>query len=163
MKGRGLGEARKLFRARKFPDVIRILEPEVFRYRESFDYFFLLGFSCLQTGDLGGAFSYISRAHQLEKDEANALLGLAAIHLRRHETEEAVKRWLEVLENEPANRIARRGMDLVRRGLTPEKLQEFIDSGRIKSLYPVLASRGFSPPSLQSSSAQSLSPQRSSL
>ena len=144
MKGRGLGEARKLFRARKFPDVIRILEPEVFRYRESFDYFFLLGFSCLQTGDLGGAFSYISRARQLKKDDVNALLGIAAIHLRRHETEEAVKRWLEALENEPTNRIARRGMDLVRRGLTPEKLQEFIDSGRIKSLYPVLASRGFS-------------------
>ncbi len=145
MKGRGLGEARKLFRARKFPDVIRILEPEVFRYRESFDYFFLLGFSCLQTGDLGGAFSYISRARQLNKDDVNALLGLAAIHLRRHETEEAVKRWLEVLELEPQNRIARRGMDVVRKGLTPEKLQEFIDSGRIKTLYPALPPRGVSP------------------
>lgn len=145
MKGRGLGEARRLFRARKFPDVIRVLEPEVFRYRESFDYFYLLGFSCLQTGDLGGAFSYISRAHQLSRDDTNALLGIAAIHMRRHETEAAVKRWLEVLELDPANRIARRGMDLVRRGMTPEKLQEFIDSGRMKSLYPALPSRGVSP------------------
>ena len=117
MKGKGLGEARKLFRARKFPDVIRLLEPEVFRYRESFDYFWLLGFSCLHTGDLGGAFSYISRAHQLQHDDISALLGIAAIHFRRAENESAIKRWLEVLELQPSNAVARRGLDLLRRGL----------------------------------------------
>ena len=142
MKGKGLGEARKLFRARKFPDVIRILEPEVFRYRESFDYFSLLGFSCLHTGDLGGAFSYLSRARQLSRDSVSALLGLAAIHFRRHETEEAIKRWLEVLELEPGNKVARRGMDLLRRGLSPEKLQEYIDAGKVRALYPPLPARG---------------------
>jgi hypothetical protein len=142
MKGKGLGEARKLFRARKFPDVIRILEPEVFRYRESFDYFSLLGFSCLHTGDLGGAFSYISRARQLSRDNVTALLGLAAIHFRRQETEDAIKRWLEVLEIDPGNKVARRGMDLLRKGLSTEKLQEYIEAGKVKSLYPPLPSRG---------------------
>ncbi len=141
MKGKGLGEARRLFRARKFPDVIRILEPEVFRYRESFDYFSLLGLSCLHTGDLGGAFSYISRARQLSPDSVSALLGLAAIHFRRQETEEAIKRWLEVLELDPGNAVARRGMDLLRTGLSREKLQEYIDAGKVRSLYPPLPSR----------------------
>jgi len=142
MKGKGLSEARRLFRARKFPDVIRILEPEVFRYRENFDYFSLLGGSCLHTGDLGGAFSYLSRARQLSPDAVSALLGLAAIHLRRHETEEAIKRWLEVLELDPGNAVARRGMELLRRGLSPEKLQEYIDGGKVRGLYPPLPSRG---------------------
>ena len=141
MKGKGLGEARKLFRARKFPDVIRLLEPEVFRYRESFDYFWLLGLSCLHTGDLGGAFSYISRAHQLQHDDVGALLGIAAIHFRRAENESAIKRWLEVLELQPSNAVARRGLDLLRRGLPQDKLQEFIDSGRMRTLYPPLPPR----------------------
>ena len=141
MKGKGLGEARKLFRARKFPDVIRLLEPEVFRYRESFDYFWLLGFSCLHTGDLGGAFSYISRAHQLQHDDISSLLGMAAIHFRRAENEGAIKRWLEVLELQPANAVARRGLDLLRRGLQQDKLQEFIDAGRMRILYPPLPRR----------------------
>ncbi|HVP19428.1 MAG TPA: tetratricopeptide repeat protein [Spirochaetia bacterium] len=142
MKEKGLGEARRVFRARKFPDVIRILEPEVFRYRESFDYFSLLGFSCLHTGDLGGAFSYLSRARQLSPDNVSALLGLAAIHFRRQETGEAIKRWLEVLELDPGNAVARRGMELLRKGFSREKLQEYIDAGKFKSLYPPLPSRG---------------------
>lgn len=142
MKEKGLGEARKLFRARKFPDVIRILEPEVFRHRESFEFFSLLGFSCLHTGDLGGAFSYISRARQLSRDNVSALLGLAAIHFRRQETEEAIKGWLEVLELDAGNAVARRGMELLRKGFSREKLQEFIDAGKVKTLYPPLPSRG---------------------
>jgi hypothetical protein len=141
MKGKSLGDARKLFRARKFPEVIRLLEPEVFRHRESLEYFRLLGFSCLHTGDLGGAFSYISRAQQLKDDDIGVLLGLAAIHFRRSENETAIKRWLEVLEAQPSNPIARRGLDLLRRGLAKDALQEFIDSGKLKSLYPPLPAR----------------------
>lgn len=141
MKGKSLGEARKLFRARKFPSVIRLLEPEVFRYRESFEYFWLLGFSCLRAGDVGGAFSYISRAHQLKDDDVSVILGLAAIHFRRNENDNAIKRWLEALEIQPSNRIARRGLDLLRRGLPQDGLQEFIDSGRLKLLYPPLPPR----------------------
>jgi len=141
MKGRGLGDARRLYRARKFPEVIRILEPEVFRYRESFEYFTLLGFSCLHTGDVGGAQSYIGRARQLKKDDVSVMLGLAAIHLRRGENESAVKCWLEVLEEQHANPTARRGLELLRKGLTPEKLQESIDSGRFRQLLPPLQPR----------------------
>jgi len=141
MKARSLTEARGLYRARRFADVIRLLEPDVFKFRESFEYFQLLGFSCLHTGDLGGAFSYISRAHQLKDDDVNVLLGLAAVHFRRAENETAIKRWLEVLEAQPANQTARRGMDILRRGLTPDQLQELIDSGRLKLLYPPLPQR----------------------
>ena len=141
MKAKGLGDARKLFRARKFPEVIRLLEPEVFRHRESFDYFWLLGFACLHAGDVGGAFSYISRAHQLKQDDVSALLGLAAIHFRRSENEAAIKRWLEALEEQPSNRIARRGLDLLRRGLGRDGLQEYIDTGKLKLLYPPLPPR----------------------
>jgi len=141
MKGKDLAEARTLFRARKFPDVIRILEPEVFRYRENFEYFHLLGFACLHAGDLGGAFSYISRALQLKDDDISVKLGLAVIHFRRSENDKALKRWLEVIEAEPGNRIARRGLDLLRRGLTPDGLQEMIDSGSLKQLFPPLPVR----------------------
>ncbi len=141
MQGKSLGEAKRLFRARKFPDVIRFLEPEVFRFRESIDYFLLLGLSCLRTGDLGGAFSYLGRARQLDGGNVKAALGLAAIHVRRAETEKALALWLEVLESEPSNAVARRGMEILRRGLAPDQLQELVDSSRINRLYPPLPPR----------------------
>jgi hypothetical protein len=141
MKRTGLGEARKLFRARRFPDVIRLLEPEVFRYRENFEYFRLLGFSCLYAGDFGGAFSYISRANQLKDDDPSVLLGLAAVHFRRAENDSALKKWLAVVEEHPGNPVARRGLDLLRRGMAPDGLQEFIDAGRLRTLFPPLPRR----------------------
>lgn len=136
MTRKGLSDARRLFRARRYADVIRLLEPEVFRYRESHEYFSLLGFSCLHMGDLGGAGSYITRASQLKPGDTNALLGLAAIQLKKADPEGALKRWLEVLDEEPNNRMARRGMDILRKGLSRDNLQELIDSGRIRQLYP---------------------------
>jgi hypothetical protein len=141
MKRKGLGEAKKLFRARRFADVIRLLEPEVFRYRENFDYFKTLGLACLHTGDFGGAFSYMSRAHQLKDDDPDIILGIAAVHFRRAEHENALKRWLEVVDARPGNSVARRGLDLLRKGMTPDALQEFIDSGRLKTLFPPLPPR----------------------
>jgi hypothetical protein len=141
MPRKSLAEARRLFRSRKFPEVIRVLEPEVFRNRESHEYFSLLGFSCLHTGDLGGATSYITRAQQLKPGDTNALLGLAAIHLKKAETESALRRWLEVLDAQPKNAIARRGMNMLRKGLTRDGVQELIDSGRIRQLYPPLPAR----------------------
>jgi hypothetical protein len=141
MKGRSLEEARRLFRARKYPDVIRLLEPDVFRYRENPEYFRLLGFSCLHAGDLGGAFSYVSRALQLKDDDVDCLLGLAAIHFRRAENESALKRWLEVLDIQPQNSVARRGLDLLRKAPAPDALQEMMDSGRIRLIYPALRQR----------------------
>lgn len=141
MKVKSLTEARQLYRARRFAEVIRLLEPDVFKYRESFEYFQLLGFSCLHTGDLGGAFSYISRAHQIDDEDINVVLGLAAVHFRKGENETALKRWLSVLESQPSNPTARRGLDILRRGLTPDQLQELIDTGRLKLLYPPLPRR----------------------
>ncbi len=139
MAAPSLRSARQLLRARRFPDVIRLLEPEVFRYRENTEYFLILGTSCLHAGDLGGATSYLSRARQLAPGTVEALLGLAAVHLKRGEHDQALKLWLEALEEDPGNAIARRGMNMLRKGLSHEALQDLIDSGRLRTLYPPVA------------------------
>lgn len=143
MPGRkSLADARRLFRGRRYAEVIRLLEPEVFRYRENHEYFSLLGYSCLQAGDLGGAASYITRAHQLKPGDTDALLGLAAIALRKADPEGALKRWLSVLDEDPQNPVARRGLAMLRRGLSRDELQELIDSGKVRQLYPPRGGKG---------------------
>jgi hypothetical protein len=141
MPARNLSDARKLFRARRFPEVIRLLEPEVFRYRESADYFLMLGTACLHSGDLGGATSYLGRARQLKPESVTALLGLAAVHFKRAETDQALKLWLEALDEDPRNPVALRGMNLLRRGMSRDELQAFVDSGKLPQLYPRLPGR----------------------
>ena len=54
-----LDKAGRLFRKRRYGEVISLLEPVALAvddpaYKNSFDLYFLLGMSCLYTGDTGG-------------------------------------------------------------------------------------------------------------
>lgn len=92
-----------------------MLEPQVFRYRESYQFYYILGISCLRTGDYGGAFSYLRRSLSLKPLEENTLLGLSVVHLKREETQEAIRNWFSVLDNNPKNKIAERGLRYIKR------------------------------------------------
>jgi len=133
-----LKSAGKLFRKRKFSQVIRLLEQQIFRFRDSSEFYLLLGNSCLFSGDYGGADSYLKRAAQLRSNHVNTLLGLAAVALKRAHTEEAINNWLKVLDLEPNNRTARRGLDLVRKYSISgaADLSEISDSRLFRDILP---------------------------
>ncbi len=142
-----LGRAARLFRRQRYSEVIRLLEPEIFQYRESFQFYHFLGMSCLRTGDLAGAFSYLKRAGQIRPEDLNISLALAVIYLRRGETGEAIEQWLEVQDNDPANKYARRGLNFLKNNPDPtadslemRKLERFIPSqGRLERVIPLIA------------------------
>ncbi len=131
-----LRQASRLYRRRRFAQVIRLLESQIFRFRETPAFFLLLGCSCLRQGDLGGAESYLRRANQLQPRDASTLLALAAIHLKRAETEAALELWLQVLEFDHANRQAARGLELLRQAAAAQNPQLLHDARRIASLLP---------------------------
>jgi len=133
---KGLKKARRLFNSGKYTEVVRLLEPEIFQYRESFSFFYLLGISCLYSGDLGGAHSYLKRAQQLREDDVNTHLALAVVYLRKTEKENALRTWLRILEIDPHNRRAQKGLNIVRKYPEPEDMIEFYNSGKIRSLFP---------------------------
>jgi tetratricopeptide (TPR) repeat protein len=133
-----LSRADRLLRARKYSQVISLLESQVFLYRENFTFYRLLGTACLYAGDYGGAYSYLQRAQQIKRDDPRVELGLAAVHLRRREIPEALAMWLSVLDRDPKNARARRGLALIRR---TEDTSEFItmaESGRLARFFPPL-------------------------
>jgi len=136
-----LKSARRLYRKKKFPAVIRLLEGQIFRFRENLDFFSLLGNACLYSSDLGGAFSYLKRAEQLDPRHVPSLLGLAAIAARRRETETAVRIWLRVLELDPHQRKARRGLELMRRVAAVKSGDLRLDARDLKHLYPSTGAR----------------------
>ncbi|MBA7639744.1 hypothetical protein ES703_47404 [subsurface metagenome] len=133
-----LKKARRLYRRKKFDQAIRLLESQIFRFRNSPDFYFLLGSACLYSGDSADAASYLKRAAQINPNNINILLGLAATDLKRSEIEEAVKKWLKILDLDPWNRAAGRGLELARRGLSPEDIPDFVESGKMRRLFPPL-------------------------
>ncbi|TVR93286.1 MAG: hypothetical protein EA428_02330 [Spirochaetaceae bacterium] len=132
----GLERARKLYNSRDYGEVIRFLEPQVFLYRERPEFYRLLGMSCLYDGDFSGASSYLQRSQQLDDDDTETRLGLALIHVRRRETQKALNHWLYILERDPGNRQAKRGLDLVRAADDPSEFMQLFEDDSYLQLLP---------------------------
>lgn len=131
-----LTKAARLTHRKRYGEAIRLLEPEVVRYHDSFRYYYILAYACLLAGDFGGSQTYFRRAREIKMRDPGVLIGLAALHLRHGETDRAVDLYLDVLDREPRNRLAAKALDVVRRRGDPETLGAWIESGKLARLYP---------------------------
>ena len=129
---------RQLFRRRKFSQVIRLLESQIFRYRNNPEFYALLGSACLHTGDFGGAESYLRRAEQLREEDLTTQLGLAAIAFKRGQTEAAIKSWLKVIDLDPGNKKARKALSALRKDANWEGEVVNSEAVNIKKLLPAV-------------------------
>ncbi len=136
MEGKQFRKAVKLYQHRKYTKVIQILEPQVFRFRESFTFFYLLGMSCLHVGDIGGAYSYLNRAHDLNEKDVNTLLGLAVVYLRKQDTQKALSTWFLVLDIDPGNKTAQRGLNFLKKFSENEDPHTLYDTGKLQKIMP---------------------------
>ena len=139
-----LSKASRLARSGKYETAIRTLEPEVNRYHGSFRYYYLLGSSCLRAGDFGGALTYFRLAHEANRRDPLAILGLAVLYLRRSEADRAIDYYLDVLEIDPQNRVAKRAMNVIRKQAGTDAFIAWLEAGRLSTLYPPIPFPGFS-------------------
>jgi len=136
LKKTPLEKARKAFRHRKFTEVLKLLEPFVIDYRDSFDFHYMLATSCLYLGDIGGAELYYKRARSIKMLDVNLINAQAVLFLRRGEVNKAVEYYLEAQEYDSTNKTTKKGLDFIRRNNTPEQLEEAKINNGIKKLYP---------------------------
>ena len=126
-----LKRASRLYRSGRYPQVIRLLEPQVFRYRQNHLYYYLIGMACLQTGDLGGAATYLKRSVDLKDGNRDAHLGLAIIHLKRHELSVAIQYLLTILDEDPGDRRARKILSIVQKYTGLDQTEVLSESPRL--------------------------------
>jgi hypothetical protein len=138
-----LSKASRLIRSGKYETALRTLEPEVNRYHGSFRYYYLLGNTCLRAGDYGGSLTYFRLAREANGRDPFAVLGLAALYLRRGETSRALDFYLEVLELKPNNRTAKKALRLIRRNAGTDGLTAWLEAGKLPSLFPPVSFPGF--------------------
>lgn len=136
MRRTALDRAERLFARGRFAELVSLLEPQVPVYRESQRFYYLLGSACLRAGDPGGAATYLKRAEQLAPSNPEAMLALAALSVRKGESEKAIEYYLRVLEDRPGDRRARACLAILRRDGGPEGLARLLETGRIEKLYP---------------------------
>ncbi len=133
-----LDRAKRSFSRKRYYDVISLLEPEVINYRDSFLFYYILGLSCLYTGDIGGAGSYFQRARQIKMRDPDLLAAQAALYLRRGNTQQAVDYYLEILEYAPKHAIAKKALRFLRLKADEDTISDLVSTGKITRFYPRL-------------------------
>ncbi|MBN2737880.1 MAG: hypothetical protein JXR70_12920 [Spirochaetales bacterium] len=128
--------ARQFFQNGKYKETIRILESEIFNFRDNFNFYFLLGSSCLYSGDISGASTYLDRAHQIDPDHINTRIGQAAIFIYKQEMEQALKIYLDILEMEPQNKRALTAIKLIKKYTGNEDYVKYFNAKQISRLLP---------------------------
>jgi hypothetical protein len=131
-----LDRAERLFATGRIKELISLLEPQVPVYRESQRFYYLLGSSCLRSGDSGGASTYLKRAEQLSPSNPDTMLALAALFVRKGDTERAIDYYLRVLEDRPGDRKARYCLSILRTHGGPEGIARLLETGKIEKMYP---------------------------
>lgn len=133
-----LDRAKRSFSRKRYYDVISLLEPEVINYRDSFIFYYLLGLSCLYTGDIGGAGSYFQRARQIKMRDPDLLAAQAALYLRRGNIQQAVDYYLEILEYAPKHKLAKKALQFLRLKADEDTISDLVSTGKIARFYPCL-------------------------
>jgi tetratricopeptide (TPR) repeat protein len=131
-----LTKAAKLARRGKYEAAARMLEAEIYNYRESFMFFYLLGLCALYGGNYGGAHDYLMRAREIKPGEPSTLLALAALYVKRSDTRRAVSLYLEVQEIDGGNRTARRALKILQKYSGSDDLPAWVETGKLRTLYP---------------------------
>jgi len=110
-----LDEAQILFRRKAWGKLIQLLEPLEAVYRDNLRFLYILGTAYLHAEDIGAAFSCFRRGRQIDFRSVPIMSGLAAVLIRRGESDKAVQLYIEILERDSRNRLARRGLDYLRK------------------------------------------------
>lgn len=132
-----LRQARKLLRARRFPEVNSLLQECQLEYKESFEYHYILGVARMYLNDIGGAWQSFEQARKISVLDTRLQVAQAALFLRRCDTPRALEYYLEIQEKEPSNKIAKEAIEFIRFNDT-EVIYEWVSSGKIKKFYPPL-------------------------
>ncbi|MDR0552406.1 MAG: tetratricopeptide repeat protein [Spirochaetaceae bacterium] len=123
-------------RSGKHSKAVGLLVPQIYNYRDNWIFYYTLALASLYVGDAGAAREYSKSAYDISNAQTQVLLLLAALNIKRSETGRAIQYYLRILETDAGNKIALRGLAILKKHGGSERLNEWIESGKIKTLYP---------------------------
>jgi len=131
-----LNKAALLAKKKNYEGAFKILKDEEDRYNGSFHYCRLYGIISLHSGNFLEAHEYLQYAKRHNYKDVTVMLGLAVLYLKRSNTVQAVDYYLDILEENPKNKIAKKALEVIRKKNTKQELSEWLTQERVARLYP---------------------------
>ncbi|OQY38881.1 MAG: hypothetical protein B6229_04845 [Spirochaetaceae bacterium 4572_7] len=119
----------------EYSKVIQLLESKIPLYVENKEFYYILARAFFYTGDISGAKLYFDRGQKIEWDIDSALY-LGVLGLKRRDFNSSLRIWLDILDEDPNNIRAKRGLAALKKYSTIDDLDNFIRSKKIDSFVP---------------------------
>lgn len=119
----------------EYSRVIRLLEPKIPMYLEHKEFYTILAKSFFYTGDYSGSKLYFDRGQKIHWDIESSLY-LAVLGVKRRDYNSSLRIWLDILDEDENNRVAKKGLEYLKRYSTMDELEQFIHSKKLDRLIP---------------------------
>lgn len=86
------------YNSQKYSDAIKLLEKEIFFYKNYYFYHYILGMSYLRMGNLGNAQTYLKKAYTLNPTEPDVKQSIAILLAAQGKEDKAIQIWLKMIE-----------------------------------------------------------------
>jgi len=137
-----LNKAAILAKKKRYEEAISVLKIEEDRYYGSFKYYYLCAVINLHTGNFLEAKENFDFARKIKITDPYVKLGHAVLYLKRMNTVQAVNYYLEVQEEYPKNKTAKKALAVIRKYSSGEALSDWLAADKLKKLYPPLPAPG---------------------
>lgn len=119
----------------EFSSAIRLLESKIPLFLENREFYTILAKAFFYTGDYSGAKLYFDRGQKIHWQIESALF-LAVLGLKRRDFNSSLRIWLDILDEDPNNKMAKKGLATLKKYSTMDELESFIHSKKVEQLIP---------------------------
>jgi len=112
----------KLLKKKDFLEAIQNLEEYISHNNTNYLAYYYLALSYMFRELYDEAYKYMSQAHKLNEVDINTINGLAFLNLKFNNIDEAINYWLDIMDIDAKNYIAKRNLEKIKSSNNLEKL-----------------------------------------
>ncbi|UGQ17651.1 tetratricopeptide repeat protein [Borrelia sp. RT1S] len=103
------------YNSQKYSEVVKLLEKEIFLYKNYYFYHYILGMTYLRMGNLTNSQTYLKKAYTLNPTDPNVKQSIAILLVAQGKEDKAVRIWLKMLEENQDTKRAELSLETIRR------------------------------------------------
>lgn len=132
-----INKAISYYNSKKYSQSIKLLEKEIFFYKNCYLYHYVLGMSYLRIGNLGNAQTYLKKAYTLNPSEPNIKQAIAILLVSQGKEEKAIQIWLKMIEENQEVEKSELSLEIIRKN--PVKGSIFLKNSNLyEKLFPII-------------------------
>ncbi|AHH03093.1 Tetratricopeptide repeat family protein [Borrelia nietonii YOR] len=105
----------RYYNSHKYSDVVKLLEKEIFFYKNYYFYHYILGMSYLRMGNLGNAQTYLKKAYTLNPTEPDVKQSIAILLAAQGKEDKAIQIWLKMIEENQEIKRSELSLETIRK------------------------------------------------